>query len=170
MRWATLPEYAAWVLAQPLNLLRGIPHETYHLGDIVAFVMHREPPFQTELVHLLPRGRESGNEVGEHVHPHVEGLEYIIYGELYFTLAGKPLCDPRLVKKFARGAGKWRFEIPPIHVPAGMPHGATVGPGGGAFLSIQQWHEGAPPMSTVGLDWEGAPMDDKHAQRLRGEP
>src|SRR5581483_5131623 len=109
MRWATLPEYAAWVLAQPLNLLRGIPHETYHLGDIVAFVMHREPPFQTELVHLLPRGRESGNEVGEHVHPHVEGLEYIIYGELYFTLAGKPLCDPRLVKKFARGAGKWRF-------------------------------------------------------------
>lgn len=47
---------------------------------------------------------------------------------------------------------------------AGVAHGATVGPTGVTFLSIQKWTGAAP--SHVTDDWEGATMGETHAQRI----
>jgi hypothetical protein len=160
--WRNLDAYMTWVLAQPFDALRVGTHEMYHLGSVVAFTLHRAPPFQTELVLLLPT--PGGHVVVDHAHPSVDGREVILHGEVHFTIDGVPLYPERLIRRFA--SKLLPFKVPPLIVPAGTIHGATVGPEGGAFLSIQEWLPGSPPMSTVGLDWTGAPMDDRHARAL----
>lgn len=162
-----LDTYMRWVLEQPLSTIRGALHEVYHYGYVAAYLLHREPPFQTELVLLLPK--PGGHEVGPHSHPTVDSREIILHGEVHFTIDGEPLYPPRLIHRFAPHLAS--VKVPPIIVPAGVVHSARVSAEGGSFLSIQEWLPGGPPMSTVGLDWaDGAPLNDVHAQALEVTP
>ena len=44
-------------------------------------------------------------------------------------------------------------------------HGASVGPSGGCFISVQHWLGGVAPTS-VHLDWDGPPLDEGHRLTL----
>ncbi len=102
---------------------------------------------------------DPGGEVTDHVHPNVDSFEVYITGDVYFRLDGKELLTAEIIRQ---------------HHPVGQTirvrpkdwHGATVGPRGGAFFSIQHWLNGVPP-SSVDLDWGGPALDSGHAEKLR---
>jgi hypothetical protein len=122
------------------------------VGPILTVTLHRVRPFQAELVIVKPGG------VGfpEHLHPNVDSFEVILGGDIVFTRNGvvEPLSLkwPEVRDRGALGA---------LHIPHTDWHGATVGPAGAAFISCQHWLNGVTP-TTVGADWEGAPLGPRH--------
>ncbi len=149
----TLASFAQWWLAA-----RALspPADGFftRTGCGTALVLYRQPPFQVQLFIVDP-----GGEVTDHVHPNVDSFEVYITGDVYFRLDGKELLTAEIIRQ---------------HHPVGQTirvrpkdwHGATVGPRGGAFFSIQHWLNGVPP-SSVDLDWGGPALDSGHAEKLR---
>ena len=122
------------------------------VGPITTITLHRDPPLQAELVIVKP----GGSGFPEHLHPNVDSVEIVLSGDIRFTRNGapEPLCDgwPALAAEGQLGL---------LAIPHTDWHGATVGPDGAAFISCQHWLHGVVP-TTVGADWEGAPLGPRH--------
>lgn len=86
----------------------------------------------------------------EHNHPNVDSIEVMLAGRIEFTVRGRPAFRREVLEKNPCTQGMM------IGVAAGVPHGAIVGEGGGAFISLQRWRQGV-PITSVGIDWNGPP-------------
>lgn len=155
--FANLPEFANWFLAQPFQSLRP-PKNAVHSyvtagGAVHSLVLYRSAPYQAELFFGLPV--ESEGFFPEHSHPNVDSIEVMLSGQIGFTLRGKPVNAREDVTGVALD-GSAALCGARVRVHANVSHGAWVGPGGGAFLSLQRWRDGIEPTS-VGLDWDGPP-------------
>jgi quercetin dioxygenase-like cupin family protein len=127
------------------------------VGCGTALVLYRQPPFQVQLFLVDPNG-----EVSDHIHPNVDSVEVYVTGDVYFRQNGKQLLTEEIIRQH-HPVGQ-TIRVPPTDW-----HGATIGPRGGAFLSIQHWLNGIPPTS-VDLDWGGAALDRQHANDLQVAP
>lgn len=150
--FVTLQAFAKWFLSRPMSGLRP-PQNAVHMyttsgGIVISTVLCRMPPYQVELF----AGPGPGH-FPPHRHPNVDSIEVHLTGETNFVIRGRPVVPPDLINAVAEDGASifcgFRSRVRP-----GDFHGATVGPSGGAFLSIQHWLNGVEP-SSVGLDWEG---------------
>lgn len=149
-----LAAFARWFLSRPLRDLRPPDGALLSLvtsgGRVTGIVLFREPPWQVELF-LNPPG---GGGFPAHRHPNVDSIEFFLAGQIGFELNGERLPE-RLVDGTAPdGASALCGTVRRVR-PSDW-HGATVGPKGGAFLSMQRWLNGVRPTSVV-HDWEGPP-------------
>lgn len=150
VEFSNLMGFARWFLEQPVAAWRPPNNGAfqYLFGDLTisGMVLCRIPPYQVELFTGVGPGR-----VTEHTHPNVDSIEYALSGEVTFSLEGEIFLDN------GKLAGDGAFDScgAMLRVRPNRWHGATVGPRGGVFLSIQKWLNGVEP-SSVGTDWEGA--------------
>ena len=100
-------------------------------------VLFREYPYQAECFRLAPN-----LDVVPHSHPHVDGAEWFQSGSGIFMIKGHHFPMP--------GKGS-RSRV--IRVDAGVLHGASTGPRGLIFVSLQKWH--IREMTSVSVDWDG---------------
>lgn len=142
-----LAAFARWFMSQPPTAWCAPPCATYEFdaqgSKVSSVVLHREGRYQAELF--------MGTQAGifpEHAHPNVHSIEVMIAGRIEFTVRGRPAFPAEVFAKNLPTQGMM------IGVGAGIPHGAVVREGGGAFLSLQQWREGV-PVTSVGIDWDG---------------
>ena len=127
------------------------------LDGIMGLTLSRCPPFQTQLWICEPH-----TEIYDHAHPNVETLLVYLCGDLVLRVDGRAFrFDAESTQTNSR---KRRGAT--LEVPAGVKHGLSVGPLGGAFISIQKWPDGEPTLSTD-QDWEGRPLGPLHSARLR---
>ncbi len=145
----TLEDYHDYFLSLPMRDLKVI--ECRNFGVLVASVVHREPPFQVELVTGMPN-----QKVPAHRHPHIDALEVHISGDLRVVIgataeeANEKLESARVIpERWARGK---TFSINHDQW-----HAAKVGDKGASFWSIQKWI-GPVPLTAAGVDWEGGVM------------
>lgn len=155
MQYRTLAQFARWVLAQPLGSLRPPMNATYQYrtggGVVSSVVLHRDGEFQAELFSSVPT--EPVGFFPEHRHPNVDSIEVYLSGQIGFTIRGRRLVtDEQLSTPAEDGTSRAHGSI--VRIRPTDYHGATVGPLGGSFLSIQRWLNGIQPTS-IGLDWEG---------------
>lgn len=154
-----LTEFARWwmgakAVAPPLDNLYMLA------GCNTGIVLYRQPPWQVQFFICNP-----GGEIPDHTHPNVDSYEVYVGGDLYFRHLGKTIITPKMVEAGIDPLSLYIRVIPTDS------HGASVGPRGGAFLSIQEWLNGEAPTS-VHLDWSGEPLDVNHELDLfkaRGE-
>lgn len=159
---ASLREFAKWFLSQPISVLRPPRSAIYQFelpsGVVQSIVLYRGAPFQVELISGLPlQGWQSkaNSAVPEHCHPNVDSIEYVLCGEIGFTICGQPVCSDSEVSGIAEDGASLMCGKR-MHIKPNVPHGAAIGPSGAAFLSIQEWREGA-TITSVGIDWDGPP-------------
>lgn len=142
-----LPSYAKWV-AQNMHKWPTLP-DMYSVdmigGSATGSLLHREGQFQTEQFYILPSSH--GSSFPEHSHPNVDSIEYVLFGHIAFTIGGK-----RVTTDAELDAGQHIGRMLPVR--AKRPHGGSVGAGGAAFVSIQQWRNGVIPSSVL-RDWDG---------------
>lgn len=133
------------------------------LGGLPALTLYRAGAFQVQLF-LFP----AGTDVPEHRHPNVDTIEMHVAGALDFRVAGEPTVPRDFLadRRAAAGAvdvSRWWGRG--VRVRPGAWHSLAVGAGGGAFLSVQHWLCGSAGES-VGRDWEGRPVNARHALEL----
>lgn len=135
-------------MSQPPTAWRFPRYATYEFdaqgSTVNSVVLYRDGRYQAELF----MNAQSGI-FPEHAHPNVNSIEVMLAGRIEFTVRGRPAFPTEV---FARNDLSTQGMM--IGVGAGVPHGAIVRDGGGAFLSLQQWREGV-PVTSVGLDWDG---------------
>jgi hypothetical protein len=150
----SLRQFAKWFLSQPFRSLRPPQGAMYRFdtegGTVQSIVLYRQAPFQVELFCGIPGDIES---VPEHSHPNVDSIEYVLGGNIDFSVCGKNIEDEDRVNGTSEDGSSLLCGLR-MHVRPGAAHAAIVGPAGGLFLSIQKWREGLNPTS-VGFDWEG---------------
>jgi hypothetical protein len=152
----TLEQYRDEFLALPLSSLKVIEHRNY--GILTATVVHREAPFQVEMVITQPKA-----QLVAHRHPHIDAYEVYISGDLRFV-AGESaeqtnqlLADISKVpeKIFKRAFERFKREHGPyFHIKSTDWHAGFAGETGAAFWSVQQWSDGE-KLTAAGVDWEG---------------
>lgn len=162
MEHRNLAEFARWFLSNPVSALRpparAVQHlvlQTHRQGGTPAcgLVLYRKPPYQVELFTILPT--DNGASSPEHRHPNVDTVEYFLSGRIAFTINGKPVISEESLSRTASdGASELCGKM--VRVRPRDWHGASHGPEGGSFLSIQRWLHGIEPTS-VTIDWEGPP-------------
>ncbi len=137
-----LTEFARWWMqTKPI----APPPDMYmQAGCSTGIVLYRQAPWQVQLFICNPNG-----EVVDHTHPCVDSYEVYIGGDIHFRHRGEIVPSETLS----------------IRVLPTDSHGASIGPRGGSFLSIQEWKNGKEP-SSVHLDWDGEPLDPAHAKAL----
>lgn len=147
-----LDAYARRVLPA---LAEARPGRVERFDAALCRVLLREPPFQVESVTLAP-----GLRVPPHHHRLADTIEVFIAGSLRaFSIGGRailPDCGP---DQFAR-----RVPGFAVRIQAGTVHGATAGPDGAIFLSVQRWRDGKP--RPIGDDWIGEAVGPLHRRRL----
>src|SRR5580765_2203584 len=150
----TLTQFADWWL----NTRAFKPPADFFskVGGNTGTVLFRHEQFQVQLFLNDPN-----SEIADHTHPNVDSYEVYVAGDVYFRQNGQALLTPEIIATVTpeRLLGT-KLRILPNDV-----HGASVGPSGGSFLSIQHWLHGVTP-SSVHLDWDGPPLDDAHRDML----
>ena len=126
------------------------------IHGITAIQWYRDPPFQVQvfIMHgfcIIP----------EHTHPNVDSVELNLGGRFTLSLGGRWVED-KLLTKSAEMGGFNAYHGKQIPVPSDMIHGAVIGPGGGAFMSIQHWKNGVQP-HCVSRDYDGIALASDHA-------
>lgn len=121
-------------------------------GSVTTIVLHREGQFQTELVISHPGSPEWP---GEHRHPNVDSIEVEIFDCHGLTRNGEFVTKPDLVYE-----GRYFVHLSPNDY-----HGSKANVNGISLLSCQKWLNGVEP-SSVGLDWDGEPVHEKHAELI----
>lgn len=142
-----------WLQNRPLRP----PIDFYsRVGGNTGTVVFRHQQLQVQLFLNDPN-----SEIVDHTHPNVDSFEVYIAGDVYFRHNGNALLTPEIIAAMTpeRLLGT-KLRILPNDV-----HGATVGPSGGSFISIQHWLNGVLP-SSVHLDWDGPPLDAGHQAAL----
>jgi|SRR5215471_5244253 len=144
----TLEDFARRFLTGRISW-RAVPrqHAITNFGNIISFVLFRDPPFQVELF-IIPHDRSSFTS---HRHPHVDVVEFGLSGQSMLYIDGQPACSEETVVRWMTG-DESTMPVLVGHEAWHYGHGCTPY----AFLSIQQWLDGVRPTS-VGLDWEGSP-------------
>lgn len=144
-----LAAFARWFMAQPPTAWMLPPQATYEFeaqgSKVSSVILYRAGRYQAELFMSTQAG-----VFPEHSHPNVDSIEVMLAGGIEFTVRGRAAFRPEVVKKHSRTQGMM------IGVAAGVPHGAIVREGGGAFISLQRWR-GSLPVTSVGIDWDGPP-------------
>jgi hypothetical protein len=157
---ASLREFAKWFLSQPMSALRPPRSAIYQFdlasGVVQSIVLYRLAPFQVELISGLPiEGWQSkvNRAVPEHSHPNVDSIEYVLAGQIAFTICGQQIAGDEDVNGIAEdGASSMCGKR--MHIKPNVPHGAAIGASGAVFLSIQEWKPGI-ELTSVGVDWDG---------------
>jgi hypothetical protein len=116
-------------------------------GCLVVFQYAREPLPRHQVLH-----DPKGAGFPEHRHPHVDSIEYVLAGEIDFTVRGRHIPRALVFEAAADGAAGLCGKIRRIR-PTDW-HGGEVSPKGGVFISLQEWLDGVEPSSVV-LDWIG---------------
>ena len=137
----------------PLSVFAGVSF----VGDFAQIVLAREGQFQAQLCLCKPN-----SEIPDHNHPNVDQLLVYETGQIDLRIDGRECFEPKDMGVTKEGTSKLNGHFRPIG--PGVSHGATIGPAGGAFITIQRWLKGAP--DSVENDWDGDPLSDEHAQRL----
>ena len=114
----------------------------YNVDGFHSYVQYRNRDFQVQ-VFLFPPFAVAP----EHTHPNVHSYEVGLSGDLWFSHGGKWIHPKHPAFHFYRRNRCIRVNNVDLH-------GASVGPNGGMFLSVQQWLNGVPP-TCVGKDYEG---------------
>lgn len=148
---ASLREFAEWWLAErPFRP----PHDAItHIAGNAGVTLYREGRFQVQLFILPPN-----TEITNHRHPGIDVIEVGVAGEGVFRRRGKSRDLSSALTKADGPSAVVRLKPEDWH-------SASIGSGGGAFLSIQEWLN--TPPSSVHLDWLGVPLDEDHARSLR---
>lgn len=139
----------AWPMA-PQNGL-------WFTGGLPGLTLYQAGAFQVQLF-IFP----AGTEVPEHRHPHVDTIELRVAGDFDFRVAGISSIPLDFLADRRGPVSRWWGRG--VRVRPGDWHDLSVGASGAAFLSVQHWLQGEP--STVGLDWEGRPVNKLHAEAL----
>lgn len=142
-----LAAFARWFMAQPPTAWRTPAHATYEFdaqgSKVSSVILYREGQYQAELFMCTEAGI-----FPEHSHPNVSSIEVMLAGRIDFTVRGRRAFPEEMLANNRPTQGMM------IGVGAGVPHGAIVHDGGGAFISLQRWHGGV-PITSVGVDWDG---------------
>jgi hypothetical protein len=146
-----------WYLESAPSVLLYPPCEKplTHVEGVTGFVLFRKDQIQVQLFLVEPN-----TEIPDHTHPNVDSYEVYLAGDLAFRLNGEMVL-PEQIRDMRNEDGVSQSLYASVRVLPNAPHGATVGPRGGAFLSIQHWLNGVPPTS-VGDDWDGKTMGPVH--------
>lgn len=116
-----------------------------NVGDYRGITVYRDGPFQVQLFISAPHGVAT-----PHTHPNIDSVEVHVGGD----------------GEFVADSSTHHFGM--LRILPGENHGATTGPEGIAFFSVQKWLNGVKP-SSVELDWGGEPLDQAHAKDLAHE-
>lgn len=135
-----------------LDFAHIAPVEFYDFGPVLSLVLYRSAPWQAELFILRP-GKGFPRQ---HRHPDVDAYEYDLDGSIPFIVNGEP----------GKSAATLGDSRPIYRVESGDWHGVGDLSRETSFLSLQRWNNGRPP-SSVGLNWEGAPVSEQHRKLLR---
>lgn len=154
-----LAAFARWVFEQPFSSFRAPVTPVTHYTNppkgalVTGVVLHREVPFQVELISVAPS--LEGTLLPEHRHPNVDSIEAYVSGAVGFTIRGVVVASSDPTRWPAAKLGSV------VRVRPTDNHGAYVGAEGAVFLSVQRWLNAVPP-SSVGLDWIGPPRLAMH--------
>lgn len=105
-------------------------------------------PFKAELFIFRPN-----EKLVTHYHPNIDSMIVYVAGDLYLEVDGKEVTDRKLIYPDEIGAvacSGANFRIRP-----GVPHGGSIGPRGGAFLTLQRWMNDDLPPTNAQHDWVG---------------
>lgn len=160
-----LTKFLHWFLQQaPVGLVKP-PEEdgvlTVH-ESVLTLTIFRCPPFQVELVILLPN---SPAWPGEHRHPNVDSYEVAWYNSVDFTKNGRLCNGPELVVPVPVAGCDHVQQAFCVRLTPDDWHGTTPLKKGAALISVQRWLNGVAPTS-VGLDWIGQPVTKGHEALL----
>ena len=114
----------------------------YNVEGFHSYVQYRNRDFQVQVFLFPPLA-----VAPEQTHPNVHSYEVGLSGDLWFSHGGKWIHPKHHAFHFYRRNRCIRVNNVDLH-------GASVGPKGGMFLSVQQWLNGVPP-TCVGKDYEG---------------
>ena len=124
-------------------------HNIYCAKGLHSYVQYRDDTFQIQVFIFPPYGI-----VPEHVHPNVNSYEVGLSGDLWFSHGGKWLYPKHPALHYYKKNRCIKVDNNDIH-------GASIGEGGGMFISVQQWLNGVKP-SCVGQDYEGYALTPDH--------
>jgi len=148
----TLAEFAETWMEKPVF---RPPADIYaRVAGNVGITLYRDERFQVQLWACEP-----GAEIGDHKHPNLRGYAVRVGGEIHFRRGGKAVTRADTILATLCGKHTMMHSVEP-----GVSHGATVGPSGASFLAISEW---VTEPKSVHLDWDGPPLDEKHAMELR---
>lgn len=149
--------FAEWWGRQPF-VIPPSPHDgVTFLKDFTGITLFRQAPYQVQ--HWICR---PGAEVPDHSHPTVDSVVIYVSGDILFRKNGAPSITQEGLNVGADGMTNAHGMIERVR-PTDT-HGATIGPNGGSFITIQHWLNGVP--SNTELDWKGKPLDEDHAVSL----
>lgn len=147
MSHRNLAAFARWFMAQPPTAWRVPQYATYEFdaqgSQVSSVILYRDGRYQAELFMSTQSG-----VFPEHAHPNVSSIEVMIAGRIEFKVRGRSMFPPAVFSNNLPTQGMM------VGVGAGVPHGAIVHEGGGAFISLQRWRDGV-PITSVGVDWDG---------------
>lgn len=152
-----LTQFTEWWLGN--RIIRPPADFLSRVGGNTGIVLFRHEKFQVQLFLNDPN-----SEIVDHTHPNVDSYEVYVAGDVYFRQNGEEVLNKQVIATVTpeRLLGT-RLRVLPNDV-----HGASIGPSGGSFISIQHWLNGLQPTS-VHLDWDGPPLDTLHQEALAGE-
>lgn len=163
-----LTNFLFWFLDSPIGLIKppdpvaGKACNTLTVHEsVLTLTLFRNPPFQVELVILLPG---SPAWPGEHRHPNVDSYEVAWFNTVNFTKNGKVQNGPELIVPVRVADTQFTLCGAVRLLPTDF-HGTNQLVEGGALISLQHWLNGVEPTS-VGNDWIGAPTTPGHAKLL----
>lgn len=148
-----LREFAESYLADPVAIPTSVLSGVTFVGDFAEIVLFREGQFQVQMCLCKPN-----SHITDHAHPNVDSVLIYVTGELGLTLGGQLAFDTKDVRELEDGTNSHNGYA--VSIPAGMVHGAVVGPMGGAFITLQHWLSGTP--TSVEKDWVGEPLSGDH--------
>jgi hypothetical protein len=157
-----LTTFLYWFLEAPIALLKPpeVGAVTAH-ESVVTLTLLKVPPYQVELVTLLPN---SPAWPGQHCHPNVDSYEVALFNSLDFIKNGEVCNGPERVVP-VKYCGTTLHAGCVRLLPTDW-HGTKPLKGGAALISVQKWLNGVEPTS-VGNDWKGEPTTPGHAQLLK---
>lgn len=149
----TLESFVRWFLTQRFQHMCA--QEFYDYGSVLSLILYRDPPWQAELFILRP----NNGFPRDHRHPDVDSYEYALSDSLPLIVNGKPWQESGGEVRAGTLGDLCRVGAEDWHRVGDIPHGGT-------FISLQEWKNGVRPTS-VGKNWEGAPVSDLHKKLLR---
>jgi len=167
-KFGTIEEYLGFIMSIRVSDFLLVPYDGVHdFGtDICSIVLHKFGQYQTELfvaprewnTTTKPRNNnftdlKGAKKMEQHRHPNVDSFEVPLCGNIDFFKNGEPVAPREKVFGVSPKGQSLLFGTFTRILPVDW-HGASFGPGGGSFMSVQHWLNGVVP-SSVGMDWEG---------------
>lgn len=112
---------------------------------LTEVLKYRQGPFQVQECITAPN-----TEVPDHIHPDVDSYEVYMGGDITFRVDGVHYEAPY------ESVGVGHVRVLPNSF-----HGASVGPRGGLFLSVQHWINPDKPPTFISSSWEFANKEFK---------